>query len=164
MELIPIAPSGADADDEQAEKADDEKWPREHGKMHRGREWYPADEVKNKFSLAVYFGHPDNNARPFSHPNARKKTKEIVKGKASQLRNFRTREMKMVLRIFIYVTKVGRIRATGYSGRKKDEIARITVACSYNKLDIISCLAHNSSYALVMSGGRSVGGRGSRGG
>lgn len=36
MERIPIAPSGADADDEQAEKADDEKWPREDGKMHRG--------------------------------------------------------------------------------------------------------------------------------
>jgi len=35
---------------------------------------------------------------------------------------------------------------------------------SYNKLDIISCFAHNSGHALVTSGGRSVGGRGSRGG
>lgn len=37
MEFIPIAPSGADADDEQAEKADDEKWPREDGWMHYGK-------------------------------------------------------------------------------------------------------------------------------
>jgi len=35
---------------------------------------------------------------------------------------------------------------------------------SYNKLDVISCFAHNSGHALVTSGGKSVGGRGSRGG
>jgi len=35
MECIPIAPSGADTDDEQAEKADDEKWPGENRKMYR---------------------------------------------------------------------------------------------------------------------------------
>lgn len=54
MECIPIAPSGADADDEQAEKADDEKWPREDGKMHREGERYTVVEVKSKLSFALF--------------------------------------------------------------------------------------------------------------
>ena len=50
---IPIAPSGADADDEQKEKADDEKW-----KMERctARECVILieDEVKSRRSFALF--------------------------------------------------------------------------------------------------------------